>query len=507
MSMPVARRARAWPDARMRPRILVAALLHETHGFVDGTTGLDDFRRLHGPQVLARLGDGSLVDGLLSVCAARGWDVVASADWSALPAGPVEHAVFSAFRDTVVADLRAALAAGPLHGILLSLHGAMTTTASTDAEGDLLAALRAVPGAEALPVFGVFDLHATFSDAMARHADGLVCYRENPHTDARESAVRAAELLARCIETARRPRMAWRRVPVVWPPTGTGTADTPMRELEAAARAMEAADSRIWAVNVVAGFAFADAPEAGVSISMVHDGAEAAALDRLAALAWDLRTNGLPAEHDLDTAVRTAMAAPRGPVLLVEPADNIGGGGPGDCTAVLRALLRHDAQGAAVAIADPVSVAALRDVPAGGNARIAVGGRGWAADAGPVALEVTLLSRSDGRFRLEDLNSHQVAAGGTDIAMGPSAVVRHRGITLLLTSRKCPPMDLGQWRSQGQPPEQFRIIAVKAAVAHRRAYDPIAAASFTVASAGPCGSDLSAVPYRRLQRPVFPLDQ
>lgn len=490
----------------MSKRILVAALLHETHGFVDGTTGLDDFRRLHGQQVLARLGDGSLVDGLLSVCAARGWQVVPSADWAALPAGPVEHAVFSAFRDTVVADLKAALAEGKLHGILLSLHGAMTTTASSDAEGDLLAALRAVPGAADLPIFGVFDLHATFTDAMARHADALVGYRYNPHTDARESAVRVAELMARCLDVGRRPRIAWRRVPVIWPPTGTGTADSPMRELEARARAMEAADPRIWAVSVVAGFAFADAPEAGVSVAMVHDGADESALDGLAALAWELRAEGLPEEHGLDDAVRAAIAAPRGPVLLVEPADNIGGGGPGDCTDVLRALLRHDAQGAAVAIADPVSVAALRDVPVGGTARIAVGGRGWRADAGPVEMEVTLVSRSDGRFRLEDLNSHQVAAGGADIRMGESVVVRHRGLTLLLNSRKCPPMDLGQWRSQGQPPEQFRIIIIKAAVAHRRAYDPIAAASYTVRSRGPCGSDLSAVPYRRLQRPVYPLD-
>jgi microcystin degradation protein MlrC len=190
----------------------------------------------------------------------------------------------------------------------------------------------------------------------------------------------------------------------------------------------------------------------------------------------------------------------------VEPADNVGGGGPGDCTDVLRALLRHDAEGAAVAIADPVSVAALRGVPVGGSARIAVGGRGWAADEGPVELEVTLISRSDGRFRLEDLNSHQVAAGGADIRMGESAVVRHRGITLLLNSRKTPPMDLGQWRSQGQPPEQFRIIAVKAAVAHRRAYEKIIASSHTVRSRGPCGSDLTAVPYRRLLRPIYPLD-
>ncbi|WP_350143936.1 M81 family metallopeptidase, partial [Haliea sp.] len=33
------------------------------------------------------------------------------------------------------------------------------------------------------------------------------CYRENPHIDARDSAVRAAELLARCLNEGTVPRM------------------------------------------------------------------------------------------------------------------------------------------------------------------------------------------------------------------------------------------------------------------------------------------------------------
>jgi microcystin degradation protein MlrC len=91
--------------------------------------------------------------------------------------------------------------------------------------------------------------------------------------------------------------------------------------------------------------------------------------------------------------------------------------------------------------------------------------------------------------------------------MGPSAVVRvGEGITVLLTSRKTPPFDLGQLRSQGIVPEELALIGVKAAVAHRRAYDPIAAKSYTVTTPGPCTSDLTRLPYRRIRRPVFPLD-
>ena len=90
--------------------------------------------------------------------------------------------------------------------------------------------------------------------------------------------------------------------------------------------------------------------------------------------------------------------------------------------------------------------------------------------------------------------------------MGPCAVVRHKGVSILLTSRKTPPWDLGQWRSQGIEPEELSVIGVKAAVAHRRVYDPIAGEHYTVETPGPCSSNLKQFPFRNVKRPVFPLD-
>ena len=490
----------------MRRRIFLAACFHETHGFVAETTPASAFRMARGAAVLTRAGDGSTLDGFLEVAQAEDWDVVAGPDWSAMPSGPVEHDAFLAYVVQLLADLRAALVAGPLDGIFLCLHGAMTTTREEDCEGALLAAIRAVPGAEALPLHGVFDLHATFTDAMARHADGLLAYRHNPHTDARDTARRAARLLALAL-TNGRMRMATRRVKVIWPPTGTGTADDPMRGLMAEARAIEARfPDTVRAVNVVAGFAFADARDAGVSVSAIlaaPDPQAEAALNALAAQAVRACAQGQPPEHDLDGVLRALST--EGPTLLVEPADNVGGGAPGDCTPILRAFLRHGIGDAGMIIDDARAVAALRDVEIGGTARLPIGGRGWTRDAGPVTRDWTLLSRSDGRFRLHDRNSHLAAMTGDTIRMGDCAVVRHAGITILLTSRKTPPMDLGQWYSQGIDPAAFRAIGVKAAVAHRRAYDPIARASFTVATPGPCASDLALVSYRRLPPGIHPV--
>jgi microcystin degradation protein MlrC len=287
-----------------------------------------------------------------------------------------------------------------------------------------------------------------------------------------------------------------------------------MRTLEAAARTIEAAHpAEILAVNVFAGFSFADVREAGVSFTALTLGdpeLARARLDELCALAVEQREQGrrpaLSLADALDRALTVLSSSGRGPVLLVEPADNIGGGAPGDATHVLHALIERSVPNAAACLNDPEAVNALWDAPAGSVHTVPLGGKSGELGVGePVTLTVEKLSQSDGRFTLEDRHSH-AAASGLQQDMGRCVVVRAGGVTVLLTSRKTPPFDLGQWRSQGIDPERLSVIGVKAAVAHRRAYDPIARASYTVDTPGPCAEDLSRLPFQHIRRPVFPLD-
>jgi len=488
-------------------RVLLAGLFHETHCFVNDITGLRDFTVARGADVMNHRDTGSTICGFIEVAEREGWDVVPACAYAATPSGIVADRVVNAFW----ADLAPVAANGPYDAVYLSLHGAMVSESDTDVEGTILERLRAMPHLAEVPVFGEFDLHANMTGRMARYANGLVAYRENPHIDARESAVRAADLLARSLTEGVRPQMLSRHAGIVWPPTGTGTADVPMRDLEAMARAFETEDPDIWAVNVVGGFSFADVPEAGVAFSVVFTGDEAkaaAALDALAARAWELREAGIPAEEDPVAVLRRlADNPPDGPAILVEPSDNIGGGAPGNGTGVLRALLETGTDNAGVIIADAEAVAALDGLAPGERTTVEIGGRDNPLDAGPLSLEVDLVSRSDGNFTLEDLQSHMVASLGKHIAMGPCAVVHHKGVTIMLTTRKTMPFDLGQWRSQGIEPADFAVIGVKAAVAHRRAYDRIAAVSYTVETPGPCITDPTKLPYQRINRPVFPLDK
>lgn len=489
-------------------KVFLAGTFHETHSFTDDRTGFEGFAIHRGKALLDRIGDRSQVDGFLSVAARENWHVVPSVTYTGGSSGMVDQAVFEAFWDEVKPDLMKAVDDG-LDAIFLSLHGAMVTSQTEDPDGELLRRIRAIPGADSLPIFGVYDLHANMTPTRGALSDSLVCYRECPHTDCYDTAMYATGLLARFFKTGLRPHHHILVTPIVWPPTGTGTQDGPMRALEDEARRMEREVPGILAVNVSAGYSYADVHNAGLSFGIVtegDDGLAKSSLQRLARMAWEMRHDGIPFEHDLDTVVRDFTPSDSGPLVIVEPADNIGGGGPGDCTEVMRAFVKYDVAGAAVVIADPDAVAALKSVPIGGRATLPIGGRGWRLDPGPVMLDVELVSRSDGRFEVEDANSNQVVMLGRAINMGPSAVVRHRGLTILLTSKKMAPFDLAQWRSQGVEPGDLKIIGVKAAVGHRAAYAKIASGSFTVSSSGPCTGDLTRLPFKRIRRPVYPLD-
>jgi microcystin degradation protein MlrC len=238
-------------------------------------------------------------------------------------------------------------------------------------------------------------------------------------------------------------------------------------------------------------------------------------LNRLADYAWQAREAGNVIEADFESLwpeIRRALQEPAtGPVVIAEPSDNIGGGAPGDGTGLLRAFLRHDISSAAVVLNDPSAVARLAQLSSGTRCRLPLGGASGIEGALSLELDVELVSTSDGKFTLEDAHSHLASMAGLHIEMGPCATVRHHTasgvVWILLTSRKTPPFDLGQLRSQGIVPEEMALIGVKAAVAHRRAYDPIARASFAASTPGACASDLKTLPFRNVRRPIFPLDE
>lgn len=463
---------------------------------------LDEFQCRIGADIFGARGDGSPLGAFLEAAIQYGWNVIPAVDVRGAP-GPSPAPEVMEFFYRELENAAAGVKADPVDAVFLVLHGAMALPGSPDVEGDILRRVSSLEGLRDKPIFGVLDLHGNITPAMAEHSSALIAYRENPHTDAAETAVRAAGCLNHCLKNTMVPKTFFVPTDLVWAPPGTATAQAPMRTLEAIARGEE--KDGILAVNVFAGFAHADTPHTGVCFTIVYDPAHVS-LARLEAVGDRLRESAKredslarPHEWDLEEALDDALAQGKFPALLVEPADNIGGGAPGDGTAILRALLKRNVHGGGVVIRDPESIDQLRDKVAGDRVDLRIGGKTFALDPGPVEVRARLIRKTDGRFQLEDIHSHMASMSGISVDMGPSAVLEVDGVTILLTTHRIAPMDLGQWRSQGVEPAELRIIGVKAAVAHRQAYDPITRSSYWVRTPGPCTSDLTALPYKLIR--------
>jgi microcystin degradation protein MlrC len=257
------------------------------------------------------------------------------------------------------------------------------------------------------------------------------------------------------------------------------------------------------------GFAYADTPCTGASVIVTTDGEPELArryAHELVDLMMRHRHAALPQFLAPDAAVARALELPGGPVILVDSADNIGGGTPGDGTDALRAMLAADVQEGAVVLADRKAVATCWDAGIGAAIQLSVGGKTdrWHGD--PIQVTGVVRALSDGVFECELRDNHFASFYGNTIRMGRSAWLRAGGVNIVLNERKTPPFDLAQLRGVGVIPEQQKMIAVKSAVAYRAAYLPIAAGVVEMDTAGLCSANLARFPYRHLRRPIFPLD-
>ena len=489
-------------------RVALGGIMHETHVFAEVPTRMRDFEdgTFHrGEDLLTAMrGTRAGPAGMMEVGENNGWELAPTLYTMAMPSGTVEQATYKKLAEELVDRLRAAL---PLDGVLLMLHGAMVTDDLLDPERDILRRVREVVGEETALVVEM-DMHGNISPEMTALADAVVAFDTNPHTDAYERGVEAAEILGAILDGEIAPVVGIYQTNLLLAPQFTGTDDLPLRAAHELAQRFEGEEGTV-CVSVFGGFAYADTPFTRCSIVVTTDGdAEQARQiakeigEATEAQAEAAQMEGVPAEE----AVRRALEMPGGPVMLVDSADNIGGGTPGDGTDALRALLAADVQEATVALADGEAVGACEEAGVGGRVKLEVGGKTDSSHGSPVSVEGEVKAITDGKFDFELANSHLASFRGKSMDMGPSAWLRVGGINLVLNTLKTPPFDLGQRRSVGIDPESQKMIAVKSAVAYRAAYMPIAAGVVEMDTAGLCTANLTRFPYQNLDRPLFPLD-
>lgn len=474
----------------IRRRIGIVGFWHETNTFSVAPTTIEQFREFelasNADLATKNAGVGSVVGGFLD---ATQFDLVPIFSAGAWPSGPVEGSTMTELFERAHKELGRA---GPLDGVLMNLHGAMVAEGFDDAEVSALQLVREVVGE--VPISGVLDLHANPAPELIAGVDSMVSYDTYPHVDMRERGVEAAQLLSTIFAgTALRSQV--RKIPLLVSPIAQATDHDPMRSLQnrAAQRAKRAGLHR---VCVLGGFAYSDVSRAGMSVIAVHDDAHAqAASEVLDATIADIETHAsdfVVARDNPAAAVRRALVAHSSPVVLVDVADNVGGGSPGDGTALLSELLRARVPKAVVPIVDREVALLAEQMGEGSSIDAHVGGKTDDRHGRPIHIRGHVVRVTDGRYR-----TNGPWMTGREFSMGTTAVIEVEGVTLLVMSDRTPAFHAEQFTSQGIDPTQAGVIVVKGAIAWQGALGDIAGEVIEVAGPGITPVDVHALPRQR----------
>ncbi|MBL8288875.1 MAG: M81 family metallopeptidase [Rubrivivax sp.] len=502
-------------------KLVIAQMKHETNTYSPVPTPLARFATgAAGPAVpsegaaavAAYRGTGSAIGAFIELAEQAGAEFTVPVAASAWPSGPVHDAAF----EHIAGRICEAVAKG-CDAVLLDLHGAMVTERFDDGEGELLRRIRAIaPWTREVPIGVALDMHTNLYDAMGANATVIAGYQTYPHVDMHGTGLRAGRAILAQLAGKARPTMAWGRQPMLPHVMRQGSDDEPNRTLQARCKAMEAEGAL--AASVFVGFPNADIEFAGLSAVVVTDNDPALArrwCDELLEMAWRERSKFVyriePLADSMARAQRLAAdgppGAPRaGPVVLLDHSDNCASGGTMDTMTVLGAMLDAGlTDAAAFAIFDPEAARAMAAAGIGAELTLPLGGK---LDMPAIGLKgqpriVTGRVRrlSDGRYR----NFGPMARGEAN-NMGLSALFEVAGIEVAVISDHVEPHDLAAFAALGIAPQQKRFLMLKSRVHWRAGLKPLAHAVVECAGTGVCTSDYDLLAFKKVRRPIYPLE-
>ena len=470
-------------------RIGIGGIAIESSTFSPLPSTLDDFWILRGEEIAASYPyfENGTFEGRDDV------EWLGTLKARSLPGGPVTATAYDAMKAELLERLTLAL---PLDGFFFDIHGAMSVIGMDDAEGDLATAIRELVGPDCIISAGM-DLHGNVSEDLVGAVDIFTCYREAPHIDAMETKARAVRSLLTCLDEGIRPHRAWVRIPVILPGERTSTFWEPGKTVYGKLTESDTVDG-VMDASLWVGYVWADQPRASATtvVSGTDPEAIAGEAEKIARRYWDARNDfdfGVPT-GDADWTIDEALKLNRKSVLISDSGDNPTAGGAGDIPLMVERLLARPelASGertaivAAVPNADAVSIAKAAGV--GAEVQVSLGGVNDPVHGRSIPLTGVV---------------HAVYEG--DPVGGDIVVIRSGGVHVIIPARRKPYHHIREFENVDLHPKDHDITVVKIGYLEPELKE-VASAAFLALTPGAVNQDIPSLTYRRVQRPVFPLD-
>jgi len=492
-----------FPDSRsLDMRIALAEVAQETDSFSPLRADRSDFEAYglyFGQEILQHMRGVGPLGGFLEVAAEQPEPV------EVLPLIRAWGSAGGTITDQTLAFLTERLVTGltqvlPVDGVFLSLHGAAAAESEDDVEGHVLQAVREVVG-PSVPIVVAFDHHANITQRMVACANALIGHETQPH-DPPATGRKAARLLFEMLRGNVRPTVAWQKIPMITPQDQFLTAAGPMKEWFDLARELEARPG-VLDVSPYPMQPWLDVAEGGWAV-VVHTNNDAA-LARSLALemankAWALRDQFWASERvAAAAAVRQADQADEGLIILSDTGDSVYGGAPGDSTCILQALLAQPPSSLAyLPMVDPAALDAAIKAGVGANVTLDLGGKLDNVFSQPVRVTGSVAAVSQGF--IVDLHDRGVCdlrrTALLDVGTLRIVLLDHRSFAI-----NHPVL----YTHLGLDLADAKLVVVKTA-SNFQFFSRWRKGLIRVDSPGTTQSDLTAFTWRRVPRPMYPLD-
>jgi microcystin degradation protein MlrC len=497
--------AHLWRRRIMRKsKILIAEFEHETNCFCPDKTGRRQFEECHlinARDVISFFqGTRTNLGGFITALEGKEYEIIPVIAASATPGGVVTRDMFEFTKKEIIKSIKTS---GIVDGILLDLHGAMVSENIPDGEGALLKAIREVVGTK-VPVISTLDLHANVTNTMIENATAFFPYENYPHTDCFERGYEAGNCMAKIIRKEISPIMQFKQIPIL--AHTIETSEAPHIELFKKVTKWEE-NPEVINVAVLHGFPWSDIPDAQMSvIAITDDNIELAntIIEDMAKTIWEIRAKFKKKFISPEEAVKEAMESTTGPVIIADAADNPGGGGSGDSTFILSALMRVKANNVGIAIIpDREAVQAAINAGVGSKITLNLGGKLGTKETsgGPVQVTARVKTIADGEFT----NKGPMRKGILN-KIGRTVVLDVNGIEIIVPENRMQPFDAEIFRRVGIEPSDKKIIVLKSVVHFKASFGPMAKKILAVNTPAYASMDFESLNFKHIQRPIYPLD-
>ncbi|ACU62667.1 M81 family metallopeptidase [Chitinophaga pinensis] len=474
------------------PRIAVAGLGIESSTFSPALTNEEAFHARYASEVF----NAYPFFGVDAPLRSRAVWVPAIVGKS-LPGGAVTREAYESLVNKTLDSLKKH---APYDGLFFDIHGAMSVVGLEDPEGDFITRIRKAIGTKTI-ISTSMDLHGNVSWRLAANTDLITCYRMAPHEDAMETKERAVRNLLERIESGKgKPAFkAWIPIPVLLPGEKTSTriepAKTVYKAVAPAASQPGIVDAAIWV-----GYAWADEPRNHAVVMVTGDDKQkvSATAEQLAKSFWDARNAYafVAPTDNLKGSLDKAIASSKHPFFISDSGDNPTAGGAGDVTWTLTEILaRKEFQSANgpsliyASIPGPELVEKAIAVGVGGRVDGYAGAAVDARYAPPVRLNGTV---------------EAIEKGDKDAVV--EVVVKVGSVHVIVTQKRKPYHKEKDFTRLGLNPRQSDIVVVKIGYLEPELY-AMRADWILALTPGGVDQDLERLPYKRIDRPMFPLDK